>query len=177
MSKSLAEQLLKAGLGDAKKLKNIKKEQHKARVQAGKNGTVVNEASQLAEQTRQQQIERDRDLNQRKKAEAEQKALQAQVKQLIEMNLISDKGDVGFNFTDQNKVKKIYVSSKVQQQLINGQIAIAKNGEAYQLVPVQVAERIAQRVPAAVVLLNQKDETLDEEDPYADFQIPDDLMW
>ncbi len=177
MSKSLAEQLLKAGLGDAKKLKNIKKEQHKARVKAGKNGTVVNEATLLAEQSRQQQVERDRLLNQQKKAEAEQKALAAQVKQLIEMNVISDKGDIGFNFTDQNKVKKIYVSDKIQQQLVKGQIAIARNGDAYLLVPVQVAERIQQRVPEAVVLLNQKDEALDEDDPYADFKIPDDLMW
>lgn len=177
MSKSLAEQLLKAGLGDAKKLKNIKKEQHKARVQAGKSGTVVNEATLLAEQSRQQQVERDRLLNQQKKAEAEQKALAAQVKQLIEMNVINDKGDIGFNFTDQNKVKKIYVSDKIQQQLVKGQIAIARNGDVYQLVPVQVAERIQQRVPEAVVLLNQKDETLNEDDPYADFKIPDDLMW
>ena len=48
MSKSLQEQLLKAGLGNAKKLTAIKKEKHKERVQAGKNGTVVNEASVLA---------------------------------------------------------------------------------------------------------------------------------
>ena len=146
-------------------------------MQAGKNGTVVNEATLLAEQSRQQQVERDRLLNQQKKAEAEQKALAAQVKQLIEMNVISDKGDVGFNFTDQNKVKKIYVSEKIQQQLGKGQIAIARNGDSYLLVPVQVAERIQQRVPEAVVLLNQKDEALDEDDPYADFKIPDDLMW
>ncbi len=177
MSKSLAEQLLKAGLGDAKKLKNIKKEQHKERVQAGKHGTVVNEATVLAEQRRQEQIARDKELNLQRKAEADKKALQAQVRQLIEMNIIKGQGEVGFNFTDQNKIKKIYVSDKVQQQLVKGLIAIAKVGEQYHLVPIQVAERVQARQPDAVVLLNQQDNSAPEDDPYADFKIPDDLMW
>jgi len=177
MSKSLAEQLLKAGLGNAKNLKNIKKEQHKERVQAGKNGQVVNEASVLAEQARQAQIARDRELNLQKKAEAEKKALLAQVKQIIEMNIIRDKGELGFNFTDGNKIKKIYVSEKVQQQLVKGLIAIARLGEHYHLVPIQIAEKLLTRQPEAVVLLNQQDVLVTEDDPYADFKIPDDLMW
>jgi hypothetical protein len=177
MSKSLAEQLLKAGLGDAKKLKNIKKEQHKERVQAGKNGQVVNQAAVLAEQARQAQIARDRELNQQKKAEADRKALIAQVKQLIEMNIIADKGELGFNFTDGTKIKKIYVSEKVHQQLVKGLIAIARLGEQYHLVPIQIAEKIQLRQPEAIVLLNQQDAQALEDDPYADFKIPDDLMW
>lgn len=177
MSKSLAEQLLKAGLGDAKKLKNIKKEQHKERVQAGKNGQVVNQAAVLAEQARQAQIARDRELNQQKKAEADRKALVAQVKQLVEMNIITDKGELGFNFTDGSKIKKIYVSEKVHQQLVKGLIAIAKLGEQYHLVPIQIAEKIQLRQPEAIVLLNQQDAQAPEDDPYADFKIPDDLMW
>jgi len=151
MSKSLAEQLLKAGLGDAKKLKNIKKEQHKERVQAGKNGQVVNQAAVLAEQARQAQIAKDRELNQQKKAEADRKALIAQVKQLIEMNIITDKGELGFNFTDGNKIKKIYVSEKVHQQLVKGLIAIARLGEQYHLVPIQIAEKLIARQPEAIV--------------------------
>jgi hypothetical protein len=177
MSKSLAEQLLKAGLGDAKKLKNIKKEQHKERVQAGKNGQVVNQAAVLAEQARQAQIARDRELNQQKKAEADRKALIAQVKQLIEMNIIADKGELGFNFTDGTKIKRIYVSEKVHQQLVKGLIAIARLGEQYHLVPIQIAEKIQLRQPEAIVLLNQQDAQALEDDPYADFKIPDDLMW
>jgi uncharacterized protein YaiL (DUF2058 family) len=177
VSKSLAEQLLKAGLGNAKNLKNIKKEQHKERVQAGKNGQVVNEASVLAEQARQAQIARDRELNLQKKAEAEKKALVAQVKQIIEMNIIRDKGELGFNFTDGSKIKKIYVSEKVQQQLVKGLIAIARLGEQYHLVPIQIAEKLLTRQPEAVVLLNQQDVLIAEDDPYADFKIPDDLMW
>jgi uncharacterized protein YaiL (DUF2058 family) len=68
MSNALKEQLLKAGLADAKKLKTIKKQQHQQRVQAPKNQKVVNEASILAEQRRQEQVARDQELNRQKQA-------------------------------------------------------------------------------------------------------------
>ncbi len=177
MSKSLAEQLLKAGLGDAKKLKNIKKEQHKERVQAGKQGKVTQESAVLAEQTRQAQIARDRELNLQKKLEAEKKALAAQVKQIVELNSISFKGDQAFNFTDGTLVKRLYVNSTIHQQLVKGLIAIAKLGEQYHLIPIQVADKVLQRLPEAIILQNKQDEAAPEDDPYADFKIPDDLMW
>lgn len=177
MSKSLAEQLLKAGLGDAKKLKNIKKEQHKERVQAGKQGKVTLESTVLAEQTRQAQIARDRELNLQKKLEAEKKALAAQVKQIIELNSISFKGEQAFNFTDGTLVKRLYVNATIHQQLVKGLIAIAKLGEQYHLIPIQVADKVLQRLPEAIIFQNKQDEAAPEDDPYADFKIPDDLMW
>ena len=42
--------------------------------------------------------------------------------------------------------------------------------------PTTVAEKIRQRDEAAVVLLNDRN-VQDEDDPYADYPIPDDLMW
>lgn len=177
MSKSLQEQLLKMGLGDAKKAKAINKEKHKERVQAGKKGVGPAQSTVLAEETRQAQIERDRALNAQKKQEAEQKALVAQVKQLIDQSRIDYKGDIGFNFTDGSLVKKIYVRDAVQQQLVKGQAAIVKMDEQYAIVPKLAAERIAQRVSTAVVLLNSNEQHVDEDDPYKDYQIPDDLMW
>ena len=47
----------------------------------------------------------------------------------------------------------------------------------YALVPKPVAEKIAERDSACVVLLNRPPEQPDEADPYADYPIPDDLMW
>lgn len=177
MSKSLQEQLLKAGLGNAKKLNAIKKEKHKERVQAGKNGVVVNEAAILAEQSRQAQIAKDQELNRQKTEALAKKALAAQVKQIVELNSLPHQGEIAFNFTDGTLVKRIYVSEKVQQQLVKGLIAIAKVGEQYHLIPIQIAEKVQQRLPEAVLVLNQQDEQLPEDDPYADFKIPDDLMW
>ncbi len=45
--------------------------------------------------------------------------------------------------------------------------------------PAGVAEKIRQRDESVILLLNTRSaaEQVEEDDPYADFQIPDDLMW
>ena len=51
-------------------------------------------------------------------------------------------------------------------------------GDGYELVPTVVAEKIRQREESAVLLLNERgNNAVDEDDPYKDFPIPDDLMW
>ena len=62
--------------------------------------------------------------------------------------------------------------------LSSGRLAIAKLDERYELVPMAVAEKIKQRDEQCIILRehNEKQE-VDENDPYADYQIPDDLMW
>ena len=95
------------------------------------------------------------------------------------MNKINrNEGELAYQFTDGKKIKKIYVTALLQTQLSKGLIAIARFKEAYELVPAAVAEKIKQRDTAVIVLqnINSKPE-VDEEDPYADYQIPDDLMW
>ncbi|MDH5217795.1 MAG: DUF2058 domain-containing protein, partial [Gammaproteobacteria bacterium] len=57
-------------------------------------------------------------------------------------------------------------------------LAIAKLGGVYELVPTAVAEKIKQRDEQYIITTGNRDEAEpDENDPYADFQIPDDLMW
>lgn len=177
MSNALKEQLLKAGLTDAKKMKAAKKAGHQQKVQAGKNKQVVNEASVLAEQKRQQQVARDKELNQQRQAELQKKAIAAQVKQLITTSSVSAPGETAYNFTDGKLVKRLYISKKAHDELSRGLLAIAKQDEQYVLVPAAVAEKISQRQADSIVLLNTKQQQTDEEDPYAQYQIPDDLMW
>ncbi len=83
---------------------------------------------------------------------------------------------VGYNFTDGKSIKKIYVSSLAQQQLVKGRLAIVKLGNEYELVPAIVADKIKQR-DETVVLSQQEASTDVEDDLYSDHQIPDDLMW
>ena len=177
MSNALRDQLLKAGLADAKKVKKVKKEKHQLKTQAGKKTVPDNQTATLAQQAKAEQVERDRELNRQKQAELAQKAIAAQVKQIIETNAISSKGDVGFNFVDGKLVKKLYVSSKLHDELSRGLVAIARLAEQYILIPAQVAEKVMQRDAASIVLLNTTQQQPDEDEPYADYQIPDDLMW
>lgn len=178
MSNAFKEQLLKAGLADPKKLKAAKKQQHQQRVQAGKSQKVVNEATLLAEQRRQEQVARDQELNRQKQEQLQRKAIAAQVKQLIEQNTIKTSGELAFNFTDGNLVKRIYVNSKLQNELTRGLLAVVRQGEHYVLVPAAIAEKIAQREPDCIVVRHDRQQqTVEEDDPYAAYQVPDDLMW
>lgn len=177
MSNAFKEQLLKAGLADAKKLKAAKKQQHQQKVQGGKNAPKVNQASVLAEERRQLQVARDQELNRIKQAEIQQKAIAAQVKQLIETNVISAKGELAFNFVDDKLVKRLYVNTKLHDELTRGLLAIAKLAEQYYLVPSTIAEKIQQRQPQSIIVLNTRQQEVAEDDPYAAYQVPDDLMW
>lgn len=175
MADSLKAQLMKAGLADAKKAKKI---EHEKRL-AAKGQANEADAKQLAQQAQQEKLERDRELNRQQTEEKARKALTAQIKQLIEAHRLDRaKGDTPYNFVDDKKVKKLYVTAPLQQQLVNGQIAIVRLEAGYELVPAVVAERIKTRDAAVVVLLNDKpSDQPAEDDPYKDYQIPDDLMW
>ena len=184
MALSLQEQLLKAGLADKKKVGQIKREKHKNIKQKQKHKVeLTDQAKQAAEQARQAKLAKDRELNARQKAEAEQKALAAQIKQLIEVNAQSkNNGDIAFNFTDGSKIKRLLINSQTQTRLSQGKLAIVKLADSYEIVPVPVADKIAQR-DASIVLYRadtmqpKADSTDPEDDWYADYQIPDDLMW
>ena len=132
-----------------------------------------------ARRQREEQAEADRQREAQRKAEREKKEIAAQIKQMIEQSRLDrNNGDVAFQFVQDKKIKKAYVTGKQQKQLERGQVAIVALGESFELVPTVVAEKIRQRDEAAVLLLNQRgSDAVDEDDPYKDFPIPDDLMW
>ncbi|HHU7457504.1 TPA: DUF2058 family protein, partial [Escherichia coli] len=109
---TLQEQLLKAGLVTSKKAAKVERTAKKSRVQA-------REARAAVEENKKAQLERDKQLSEQQKQAALAKEYKAQVKQLIEMNRITiANGDIGFNFTDGNLIKKIFVDKLTQTQLI-----------------------------------------------------------
>ncbi len=177
---SLQDQLLKAGLVDSKKAKQVKQDKRKQAKQKPKGQAVVNETAERARQALQEKAEKDRQANLARQKEADQKALKAQVKQIIETHRIRrDDGDVHYQFVDDTKIKKIYVTQKVYDQLVRGQVGIARLGDSYELIPRVIADKIIQRDAGAMVKMPEKavDEQAAADDPYADYPIPDDLMW
>ena len=181
MGNSLLEQLKKSGLIDKDKAQKIKHGKYKSQKQKSKGGVAekVDEAKLLAQKAHAEKVGRDRRLNQQKTEEAERKAIAAQIKQLIETNRVMERdGGIAYNFTDANVVKKIHVSDRVHKHLMSGRLAIAKLGEGYELVPMPVAEKIKQRDPQCIIQSDHGAEPeQDGDDPYADYKIPDDLMW
>lgn len=169
---TLQEQMLKAGLVNEKKLKKAKKGSKKSRAQA-------REVKAAIEENKRQQLERDKQLSDQQNAERLNKEIKAQINQLIEMNKVDLKdGDIKYNFTHGTLVKSLYVDSIIRDQLIKGILAIAIVGKSYVVIPRPVANKIAQRDES--VIIEQKEPESDipaEDDPYADFVVPDDLMW
>jgi hypothetical protein len=178
---SLQDQLLKAGLVDKKKAQKAQKVKHEqAKLKRKNKIETVDEARLAAQKAQAEKVERDRQLNLQRKQEAEQRAITAQIRQLIEMNRQEKgTGDITYNFTDGSKVTHIYVDERQQRQLGNGHLAIVRLDGHYEIVPSTVSEKIALRDESYLVYCNKgKTETVvDEDDPYAEFQVPDDLMW
>ncbi|MEZ9567076.1 DUF2058 domain-containing protein [Vibrio artabrorum] len=169
---TLQEQMLKAGLVNEKKLKKAKKGSKKSRVQS-------REAKAAAEEAKLAQQAKDKELNQQLKEQQLSKEIKAQVKQLIEMNKLEQKnGEIKYNFTDGTLVKYLYVEELTQKQLSNGLLSIARQGESYVVIPTSVANKIAMRDEESIVdTQTSSSDEVDEDDPYKDFVIPDDLMW
>nr|WP_315252236.1 DUF2058 domain-containing protein [uncultured Duganella sp.] len=176
----LADQLLKAGLVDKKKVKVVhqtKGKQEKDNRRAGIE--TVDEVKLAAQEQQRQAAEKARQANAERDAIAQQKAIAAQITQMVQQNR-QDKGrngDIAYNFTFGTRIERIYVSAAVREHLVAGRLVIVGEGGGYELVPRVIADKIAERNPDIVVRVKQASTEVDEDDPYADFKIPDDLMW
>lgn len=181
MGNTLFDQLKKTGLIDEKKAKQVKQEKRQKTKKKKKDrvAKVQSESTIQANQAQAIKVARDRQLNQQRKEAAELKAKKAQIKQLIEENRIADsEGEVGFNFVDGGKVRRFFVTDTIQDLLARGSVAIVKLEHRYDLVPSEVAEKIRFRDPLCVVECKKNStEGSNDDDPYKDFQVPDDLMW
>jgi len=179
---SLQDQLLKAGLADKKAAKAANKQKRQQQKQKKQDkGVVTDEVKLQAQQALADKAMRSRELAAQHNAEVEKRAIAAQIKQLIELNKQARQGgEIPYNFTDGKLIKKIHVTAELQRHLVSGSLAIVKLGGGYELVPAQVADKIAQRDATVVLLRNDpagENRVATEDDPYADYKIPDDLMW
>lgn len=178
MRNTLTEQLLKAGLVDEKKAKNVSKAKYQQKKQKkGGRAVPANETQREIQRAQEEKAARDRELNAQRKAEADRKALEAQVRQLIAGHRIEAAGETRFNFADGGKVKQLHVDEATAGGLGRGRLGIVRFDDGYALVPSETAKKIAARDADCLVLLNDPKSTEAEEDAYADHPIPDDLMW
>ena len=177
MGNSLQDQFLKMGLVDKKKHSQVKKEKH-ARKTSGQ--TKENEIADMARQALAEKKKRDRQLNKKKIAQREAKEATAKARQLIETHKIPiEAGEITYNFKDENTVKKLDLPTKVVERLTSGKIGIVKLAGEYQLVPADIIYKIRELNANMVGLLNttSSKKAMDADDPYAEYEIPDDLMW
>lgn len=176
--KSLKDQLFKAGLTDKQSVKNARKQKKQPQKPKAERGQLSDSAKQAEKLFREKAI-RDTRLNQERQLEAGKKAQWAQIKQLIECSKIDrGEGEIAYRFTDNGKIKTIYVTAEQQKQLAQNRIVIVRlEQSSFEIVPKIVAAKIAQRDASYVIANEEPQSKPDGEDPYADYQIPDDLVW
>ena len=179
MANAFGDQFHKAGLVSKAQLDTAKKSRTKQQKQKQKQKIeVVDEAAVAARQAAADKVARDRELNRRQKEAAERRAIQAQVRQLVELNrLPRDDGEVGYNFQDGTAIRKVFVTQEIHEKLGRGLLAIARFDDGYEVIPSVVAEKIMLREPSCIVSNEPTQQEHGEDDPYADYQVPDDLMW
>ena len=181
MAGSLQDQLLSAGMANKKQANKINTQKRK-NARQNRNKNDVDEIAISAAKAIEDERKKSQELNKQRKQEAEQKAIAAQVIQIIKMNSIDIRAGgnaLSYNFTDNAKIKTIDVSKQNQHLISCGRLAIAKIDDDYYLIPAKAAEKIKQRYDQAIVLFNENisDQSKDDDDPYADYKVPDDLMW
>ena len=183
MSGSLQDQLMNMGLANKKQAQEAKAHKRKKAKKVKntkKSGTTdeILSAENKTETARKEQVERDKALNQQRQEEKIKVAEKAEIKQLIESNTVKipKDGDIAYNFVHGTTVKKIHVDKVLQSKLMKGQLSIAIYQGSYRLVPTDIAERIHKRDPEMAICIEQKGD-IDPDDPYADYEVPDDLMW
>lgn len=181
---SLQEQLLKAGLTTKQKTRQANSEQRKKNKQ--KRSGVQHDAT-LQEQIKEDlakakkiKQDKDNDLNAQNKQKLAEKEQMLRIKQILIHHQVSNvNGDNEYNYTYGSKIKKLSLDTITHKALVNGRLSLCGLDDITYLVTRETAEKIAELDKTIILVQNDKaiDEQIDEDDPYADYQIPDDLMW
>nr|HPQ95388.1 DUF2058 domain-containing protein [Thiolinea sp.] len=160
---SLKDQLLKAGLVDKSKADQAERELRRKAHQKTAKGKKDQEpepadgAQAAAEQARKAQAERSRELNRQQREAAGQRAIQAQIRQLVAMNRVARLSDEAvYQFADGSRIKELRMAGRLREQVAAGLLAIARLDRGYELVPKGVAEKIMQRDTSAILVLNTR---------------------
>jgi hypothetical protein len=181
MARTLQDQLLNMGLankGQAKKAKDTKRKQTKMRKSGLKAEDPDIDVQSDVERQRQEKLERDRALNQQREEEKARKAGIGAAVQLIQQHAtqVPSEGAMAYNFVHDRVIKTLHLDRALHAQLCRGQLAIVTLEPGYGLMADDVAARVEEYLPHRVIRIKPEAKP-DEDDPYADYQIPDDLMW
>ena len=176
MGNSLRDQLLNAGLVDKSKVQQAKKQSRKKK--RAKGAAVPRDTvADAVKKAQADKAARDRELSRQMAIKKENKARQGLVRDFVEKNKLNDpNAQDPFNFVQDNAVKRFYVNDKQRAQLSEGKLAITQVGDRYYLVTSEISAKLRD-LDAKIFIYQPEPEKPAEDDPYAEYQIPDDLMW
>ncbi len=180
MSKSLEDQFRQLGLADEKQVRKArqgKKRKKGSPKRSRREAAAPDPQAEAAQRERAEKAERDRQIESERQAQRRAKETAARVRQIVETNRVErEDGDVPYRFTRGSRIKEIWLSKTQHRRLAEGELALVAFADSYELVQKTTAERIREIDAEAVLVLNTGGPESGD-DPYADFPVPDDLMW
>ncbi len=182
MGNSLQDELLKAGLVDKRQVNEAnkrKKAAGKASAKGGKKKRTAKPVDPEVQRQREEKAARDRELNQQREEVRRQREVNAQVRQLVSRHRhprVAQDDDIPFHFDNKGKIKRLFVSAETHGLITERKLVIVNDNGQFELVPPEIAEKIRARNPSLVIDLPEESKPADD-DPYADYKVPDDLMW
>ena len=183
MANSLQEQLVKAGLATQDQARKTRTTRRKDRKQ-GK--TQDDGAKRAAEARRQQLAERDRKLNEKRETERKNQEIRQRIRDIVlAASMNNEKADTPYNVLHGAKVRRIYVTAEQRDGLAGGTLAVATARGRHHVIPLDVADQITGLMPDYYLYRADKPQVAEppagaaegDDDPYADYAVPDDLMW
>jgi len=185
MSLSLREQLLKAGLVSEQQVQKAERDQRQQQhrgtqnVPKEKRRNPAPTPQQLAAQkAAAEKAAKDAELNRKKQEKAERRARFAEIRQLVEQhNVPRVETDDFYNFQDGTNIRRVPVNPELRARLVAGELAIVRCEGRYAFVPAAIGQRVRERVDRALIHWNDPNKKPDENDPYKDYAVPDDLVW
>jgi uncharacterized protein YaiL (DUF2058 family) len=176
MGNSLKDQLLKAGLVNKSKVQQAKKQSRKKRRNQGA-GAQPDGVAQAVARAQAEKEARDRELNRRREIKQAAKARKVLLKQFVEQNMLNDRSaEDPYNFVHGGSIRRLYVNPKQRKKLGAGELAIVGMAERYYLMAAETAKKVLEMASDTFVFIPQEEKPA-EDDPYAGYQVPDDLMW
>lgn len=183
MANSLRDALTKAGVvssAQAKVAAQQAKKQQRQEIHAQRSGApVLNDAAIAVQNAQQEKVLRDQELNRAQEIERQAKAARAQVRQILRANMQNDEAaQVKFNFVAGKQIRHIYLTDIQRAQLINGQLSLVAFSERHYLVTREIANKVQILIPDIFIYSPSAERnSMAPDDPYADYSIPDDLIW
>lgn len=180
MRNLLQEQLLKAGLAKKAKVDAAAREQAKQR--QGKAPAAAGVEKVDVRRLQAERAERDRALAAERNARVQAHELRAQVRQIVEAGKVKGDGEIAYGFEDAGAIRRILVDAAQRSLLAKGALVVARLDDGYALLPRAAADKVCARDASMIVLdhgrTDQADAPAADEDPhYAQFKVPDDLVW
>ena len=181
MGNSLQEQLLKAGLIDQKRIDQAEQDKRRKARQPkpGKKAAKARPAKPAPTPEQLEKAEKDRELARQRREVQRQREVAAEVRQLVRSHRVArtpSDDDIPFNFDNKGKIKRLYLAPALHRKVSAGELVIVNDNGVFELVAPAIAEKIRQRNPSLVIDLPEE-KAPEADDPYAQYKVPDDLMW